>query len=449
MIWPFRPHPPLPLASKVTCERRFATVGKLLGTQRLIGSHSIVAPQDIDALIADHNAESLLRTLFGFVASRILPGKSVDVSWGSEEDMSADGETLHYRLIREDETSPFRIEFHPAMADAPYQLAALIANASAEFLIRSGPLTETVSVGTFEVLPLFYGFGPVMANAALREHAETLNPTQRWEMSRVGTVSPLEFGYTMALSDWAMDTSYESVRLLLRPDAKEGLEKGIRFLSKTLDSCFDQDFLERTPDSSIGFVTSQLESRSDSVQLSTLLNLYASPQVDGDLLPPIARLLGHSELEIQRLATATMGRCETIPQPIHDELLILAENAPALVRRTAVASLRPGYDNDEQIAETLTELLRRGDAGMAATCVRTLLKYDTFPEHLPESLMSGLSTMVLTVGNDDLSAGVQLLRKIHDDPSQVVMQHFEDDPSARAIFDEILNPEMKTALPDE
>lgn len=438
MIWPFKPHAPLGLVAKVNCERRIATIGKLLGKQRIAESHAVMTPQDIDPIIASSEAEQLPVTLFNFIAGRMLPQCQLAVGWGSEESLTSDGRGQHYQLTYDNSQSLIGIAFHPVLATYPYRLAAVVANAAAEYLIRSESLAENVAIGTFEVTPLLYGLGPIMANAALHENAEEASGIQSWEMSRIGTVSPLEFGYSMAICDWSLGTEYHDVKTLLRPDAKEGIEKGVRFLKKTADCCFEQDFMERATDQTMGFLKSRLDSRSDSVQLNTLLDLYRSEQIDADLLPDLARLLGHSEVEIQKLATATIGRCDSLPEPIHDELLILAQNSPVAVRRAAVSTLRPGYDNDEQITETLTELLRRGDAIMAASCIRTLLKYEAYPEHLPESLMSGLSTMVLASGNDDLLIGIELLRKIDSDPASTIQQHFEDDPSALAIFNELM-----------
>ena len=437
MIWPFRPHPPLPLASKVACERRFAAIGTHLGKQR-ISSHAVVTPQDIDPVFAECDVQILPRRLFDFVAGRMLSNRSIDIDWGKPAAMVAAGRSQYYDLAKHDDGTLKGIVFHPSLAEFPYRLAAITAIAAAESLVFSESSAENVPTGACEIVPLFFGFGPIMANAALHETVMEANGVESWEMSRIGTVSPLEFGYTMALADWSIASGYEDITTLLRPDAKEGLEKGGRFLNKTSDCCFERDFLERSPDNSVGFVASRLNNRSPSVQLSTLTDLYHAGEPDAYLIPGVADLLGHSETDIQKLATVTLGRWDSLPQPIHDELLILAETGPPAVRRAAVSSLRPGFDNDDTVLETVTDLLSRSDATMAATCVQTLLKYETHPEHLPDSLMTGLSRMVLTLSSEDLMPGIELLRRVHADPLHAVQHQFEEDPTALAIFHELM-----------
>ena len=438
MIWPFRPHPPLPLAHKVACERRFATVARMLGRHR-IPSATVITPHEIDALVRDCDHDKLPRRLFAFVEDRLaLPGFSLEGDWAEPDDLTVNGQALHYRFLLDDAGHVTGIGLHPEVNDLPYRLAAVVAVAAAEYLIKSESLAEYVPKGAFELLPLFFGFGPIMANAALREAADQRSAVTEmpWERSRVGTLSPLELGYSMALADWTLDAGHNAVASLLRPDAKEGLQQGLRFLGKTADSSFEQDFLDRSPDDSIAFRLARLDNRSASVQLGALMNLNsASDEIDGELVDAVAELLRHREPEIQQLAATVLGRCESVPRAIHDELGILAEDGPAALRRAAISALRPGFENDGDVVDVLTDILRRCDPATAAVCVKTLLKYDSHPEHLIDALLKSLGSMVSS-GSGDLQLGVKLLRRVHDDPSIALQQYFTDDPTALAILDE-------------
>ena len=440
MIWPFRPHPPLPLTRKVECERRFAAVARMLGRDR-IPSVSVLAPADIDTVVADCVHEELPGRLFAYMGSRFAPsGSSVDVGWGDPDDLTANGRSLHYRFECDDAGQVTAIGLHPEINDLPCQLAAVIAVAAAEFLITSDSLAESVPRGSFEILPLFFGFGPIMANANLRESVDQLSAVTEmpWDRSRVGTVSALEFGYSMALADWTFNAAYEDVASLLRPDSKEGLGKGLRYLQRTVDCSFDKDFMERSPGETVDDLSAQLRHTSNSMQLGTLMDIHAGDEVDVDLMSDVAELLRHREVEIQRYAALIFGQSSSLPRAIHDELAILAEDGPIVLRRAAISALRPGFENDSDLLEIVTGVLRRSDPTTAATCISTLLKYDLHPEHLIDTLLRSLGSMVSS-GEGNLQLGVELLRRVHGAPRAALQEHFHDDPTALAILDEQMN----------
>ncbi len=437
MIWPFRPHPPLPLARKVECERRFATVARMLGRHR-ISSATVTTPDDIDAIVTDCDRDVLPTRLFAFIGSRLtLSGHSVDVDWHDPDDLTVNGRALPYRFVFDDAGQVTAIGLHPEVDDLPYRLAAVTAVAVAEYFIKTESLAESVPKGTFEILPVFFGLGPIMANASLREAADQRSAVTQmpWERSRVGTLSPLEFGYSMALADWSLDAGFNDVASHLRLDAREGLEKGLRFLRKTVDCSFEQDFLDRSSDNSVGFRLAQLRHDSGSMQLGAMMDLHAADEVDPDLIDTVAELLHHREVEIQRVAALILGQCKSVPRAIHDELVIIAEDGPVVLRRAAISALRPGFDNDGDLLEIVTNVLRRCDPTTAAACVKTLLKYDSHPENLIDALLKSLGSMVSS-GGGNLQLGVELLQRIHDDPLSALQQHFGDDPTALAILDE-------------
>ncbi|MCP4855965.1 MAG: hypothetical protein GY903_15895 [Fuerstiella sp.] len=437
VIWPFQPHPPLPLASKVECERRFSTVARMLGRHR-IPSATVTTPHDIDAIVTDCDRDILPTRLFAFIGSRLaLPGRSIDVDWHDPGDLTVNGRALPYRFVLDDAGQVTAIGLHPDVDDLPYRLAAVMTVAAAEYFIMTESPAESVPEGTFEILPLFYGFGPIMANGALREAADQCcGATQMpWERSRMGMLSPLEFGYSMALADWSLDAGFLDVGSVLRLDAREGLEKGHRFLRKTGDCSFEQDFLDRLPDNSVSSRLEQLRHPNGSMQLGAMMDLHAADEVDPGLIDAVAELLHHREVEIQRVAALILGQCQSVPRAIHDELVIIAEDGPVVLRRAAISALRPGFDNDVDLLEIVTDVLRRCDPTTAAVCVGTLLKYDSHPRHLIDALLKSLGSMVSS-GAGNLQLGVKLLQRIHDDPSFALQQHFGDDPTALAILDE-------------
>lgn len=441
MIWPFRPHPPLPLSHKVANERRFAAVGRWLGRQR-ITALTALTPQDIDAIFTHTKSIDLPERLFAFCQTR-LPhtDRGVHVSWDEPENLMINGQAVHYRFSVDSDGHPTALGIHPELAEFPYRLAAVIAAAAGEFLIHCDPQRNDLPNGAAEILPLFFGFGPVMANAALHEVSEMSGITLSSDASRVGTLSPLEFGYCMALADWTLDSGYSQTSSFLRLDAREGLENGLRFLRKTGDCSFPQDFLDHSADVSVTVRLSQLQG-SRSVQLGTLMDLYSSGRIADEIVESIATLLGHREFDIQVLAALTLGRSENLPRGIHDDLVIHAEHSPTGLRRAAISAIRPGFDNDEIVLDVLIDCLRRTDKQTAAVIIGTLLKYDSHPETLLPTLLRAFRGMVENSSPQVLQRALQLLARIHEDPTAVLTQHFQDDPTALAILNELLGSEM-------
>lgn len=438
MIWPFRPRSPLSLTHKVACERRFAKAARLLGRQRIPES-AILTPQDLNAIVTDCAVEVLPERLFAFVGKRLpLPDRPVTVGWGHENDMTIDGVAQGYVCDTDEAGLVTAIDFDPALAEFPYRLAGVVAAATSEYLLWNESLSESAPPGTYEILPLFFGFGPVMANAALHELSSADMNWERWETSRVGVVSSLEFGYTMALADWSLGTAYCDIASTMRLDARETLEQGLRFLEKTDDCCFEKEVFDSVSQDLNSAAASRLRSDSSSRKLGTLHDLLEVERIPLELAEPITEQLNHREEEIQRISATALGRCDGLARPVHDELLMMSEDASVLVRRAAVSSLRPGYDNDDRVLETLSALLRKADATTATVCISTLLKYESWPDDLVDSLLKALSCMVLSLGSSELLYGVELLNRLDDNPAALLHQHFEGDPSALAIFDELL-----------
>lgn len=445
MIWPFRPHPPLSLTHKVACERRFAILTRQLGKRRPSRA-AIVTPQDITTLIAACSTETLPRQLLDFVRARMLPSEDITAEWAEADALTVNGQSLHYNILTDDQSDGVRIMFHPLLQQAPERLAAVAATAASEHLLRSQNVTGEVPAGSFEVLPILFGYGPLMAHTALHELPDSSPGLELTRTARVGAVSPLELGYTMALADWSLQMEHAEISAQLRPDAKEGLQKGFRYLEKTGDCSFEPDFAERSDGATVGFQLAGLSGRSHSRQLNTLLDLAASADsMDAELAQAVAGLLRNSEPDIQRAAAMTLGRCTDLPIAIHDELVILAEDGEPVIRQAALGALRPGYQNDDSTLELLAHNLRRSDRGLIVASINAILRFDNYPDGLSDSVLKALSTIVLVRGPEDLTHGLHLLQRTHPNAREALQQHFDDDPTALAILEELLDSDSELA----
>ena len=286
--------------------------------------------------------------------------------------------------------------------------------------------------------------GPVMANAALFEQSSLDSTVEKWEAPAVGTINALEYGYSMALADWSLEMNHGEVTEALRLDARETYTSGIKFLQKTSDCYFDRDVFESASVQDMSLTKSRLNHSSQSRRLGTVHDLMLLEAIPPELADPIAEQMRHHDESIQVAGAYALNRCGELSRSIHDDLLITAETAPVALKRAAVSSLRPGFDNDESVVESLTEILGKTDATTAAVCASTLLKFENYPDNLEASLLKALSRMVLKSGANDLQIGLKLLQRVSHAPLEILNQNFEDDPSARSIFEQLL-VEMESA----
>lgn len=443
MIWPFKPRPPLSLPHKVSCERKFARIARLIGRHRITNS-TVLVPTDLDAIITADSADTLPERLFAFIRSRFpIADADVHVAW-RDTDTNVDHATNAFYAISENDGAT-SILLHPSLAEFPYRVAAVLAAACSECFLKAESLDATASgFDTYEQLPVFFGFGPIMANATLLERSSLDGTQETWEASQVGSTNALEFGYSMALADWVLDTNYGDVVSALRPDARETYQLGIRYLSKTSECYFARKVFDDAEFSSSKSAPQRLNSRSDSVLLGTLIDLMHEQQIDDALADPLSDLIRHTNEDIQQIAAYAIGRCQTLTRAHHDDLLITVETSPVALKRAAVSAMRPGFENDEQIKESLVEILGKTDASTATSCIKTLLKYDAFPENLQEQLLRALARMVLKAGTEQLVPGLVLLSKVSPDPIATLEEHFAEDPSGQAILTDLFR-EMREA----
>jgi len=446
MIWPFRPQPPVPLSPKVRYEREFRSIAQWLGQSRIDPQQTTILPNDVDALIADCSVEQWPNRLFHFFRAR-MPGSAegmefdwIDADDAASQEQASDGQAAAVTFTRTDDGQISGGRFHRSLAEFPYRLSAVAAMAAAVHFRDTSGEERPSGTPSAEVLPVFFGLGPVMANAALHETEDQGSTAgQGADTRRNGNVSALEYGYCMAISDWAIGTNYASVSNMLRPDAREGLLNGIRFLQKTGDCSFERESVFAEPDSSFDVVQSRLGGSSKSVLLATLLDLRDSGSVSPEVANLLQDALDDQEPGIACAAAAVLGRCSDIPEPAFEALLWQAESGTAAVSRAAVAALQPNPQHDERIKALLTKRLHTADPALATACIHSLLRFNDYPSELNQSLLKSLGRFVSAAAEDGMNLGLQLLHKVEQSPLDAIAHHFDDDPTVVAILSEHLS----------
>lgn len=436
MIWPFRPYPPLSLTHKVQLERQFRATAAAIGDLPS-DVPSVICPQNIDPVLEQVTEDNLPQTLFQFFAGRIpvtnesSPTQPV-VEWAPISLLDNDGQAQPFQKHLDDNGKVNKIQFDAALKKFPYRIASIAALVCSECWFRNLPEGQRKQVEKvpFDILPVFFGITPVLANATLYANEELVAGMHRQESSQLGSLSALEHGYLMAMAEYSLGFDYSAITSLLRPDAGKSLQAGLKFLRKTNDTILPKNLrsdigsLQQLP------TEDKLSSRNETIVLSSLMDLGLSGTCPAELTSPVCRLLGHSEPEIRIWAASTLrSATELNDEQLNDIYGALGDNSLA-VRAQAILALKPGFDRDEDVVDRLVDNLARPERSVVETSVVKLSEYSDYPDRTPELLLKGIHTLVVKGAADNVfPIAVKLLSQFTEDPEGLLKERFADDPT--------------------
>lgn len=441
MIWPFRPHPPLSLTHKVQLERQFRAAAAALGafTNDI---PTVVCPQHIDPVLEQVSEENLPATLFHFFAKRIpLRFKSADdaptVEWMSVSLLNDDGQSQPFQKQLDDNGRVTKFQIDRSLKQFPYRMASIAALACAECWFRNQeePHTEALKNVPFDVLPVFFGLTPILANAVLYTDDYSTAEMHQFEGSQMGSLTALEHGYLMALAEYCLGIDYSSVAPLLRPDAGKSMKAGLKFLLKTDDTIVPQDLRSNIRSLFEPPTAEDLASRNESVVLSSLIDLVERRQCSAEISPAVARLLGHSEPEIRKWAAAVLRNADTLNDSQIDDLFASLGDNSVPVRANAILALQPGFSRDEDVVDRLVDFLGRPERSIVEASVYKLMGYSDLPDRTASVLLKGIHTLAVKGAPDSVfPIAKSLLEKVCDDPDTLLQERFADDPTLAAML---------------
>lgn len=436
MIWPFRPYPPLSLTHKVQLERQFRAVAAAI---RALPKDvpAVICPQDIDPVLQQVSEEALPQTLFQFFARRIpvtnesSPTEPV-VEWAPISLLNSDGEAQPFQKHLDDDGRVTKIQIDGTLKQFPYRTASITALACSECWFRNleEPQRTELTKVAFDVLPVFFGITPILANATQNSDAQLMGTMQPAESSQLGSLSALEHGYLMAMAEYCLGFDYSSVTPLLRPDAGKSLKAGLKFLQKTGDTILPKDLRSESGTLKQLPTEHEFSSRNETVVLSGLMDLALAGTCPAQLTSPVCRLLGHPEQEIRKWAASTLRyAAELNDEQLSDIYGALGDNSVP-VRAQAILALQPGFARDEDVVDRLVDFLARPEKSVVEASVHKLEAYSDFPDRMPELLLKGIHTLVVKGAADSVfPVAVKLLNQFTEDPEGLLKEKFADDPT--------------------
>lgn len=436
MIWPFRPYPPLSLTHKVQLERQFRATAAAMGALSK-DVPTVICPQDIDPVLDQVLEENLPQTLFQFFARRIpvtnesTPTEPI-VEWAPISLLDDDGQAQPFQKHLNDDGKVTKIQIDAALKSFPYRVASIAALACSECWFRNLPEQQRTQVDKvpFDILPVFFGITPVLANATLYTDEQLMGTMHQSESSQLGSLSALEHGYLMAMAEYSLGFDYSTVTSLMRPDAGKSLQAGLKFLRKTSDTILPKDLRSDGKAVQQPPTEHDLSSRNETIVLSSLMDLSLAGTCPADLTSPVCRLLGHSEPEIRKWAASTLRYATDLnDEQLSDIYAALGDNLVP-VRAQAILALKPGFDRDEDVVDRLVDNLARPEKPVVEASVVKLEEYSDFPDRTPELLLKGIHTLVVKGAADSVfPIAVKLLSQFTEDPEGLLKERFADDPT--------------------
>lgn len=459
MIWPFRPYPPLSLTHKVQLERQFRATATAIGAFSK-DVPSIICPQDLDPVLQQVTEDLLPQTLFEFFAERFSNASEPTpchphpkVEWAPISLLDGNGQAQPFQKHLNDEGGISKIQIDSELKQFPYRVASIAALACAEFWFRNldKPQQTTLGKVPFDLLPVFFGITPILANAVLYTDEPLMGTMHQMESSQLGSLSALEHGYLMSLAEYSLGFDYSSVMPLLRPDASKSLKAGLKFLQKTKDTILPRDL--RTDSSQLHQppTENELSSRNDTIVLSSLMDLGLASTCPVQLTPSLCRLLGHSEPEIRKWAASTLrSATELNDEQLSDIYASLGDSSTA-VRAQAILALKPGFDRDEDVVDRLVDFLSRPERSVVEASVVKLPEFSNFPDRTPEALLKAIHTLVVKGAADSVfPIALKLLKHFTEDPEGLLKERFVDDPTIYStLFSDTAPSEDEFAAPDD
>lgn len=446
MIWPFRPYAPLSLTHKVQLERQFRATAVAVGVFSK-DVPTIICPQDLDPVLQQVTEERLPQTLFDFFAKRIPTtngavseeSTSVEraivaptVEWAAISLLDGNGQTQPFQKHLNDEGGISKIQIDSELKQFPYRVASIAALACAECWFRNLEKSQqaTLEKVPFDLLPVFFGLTPILANAVLYTNEQMMGGMHQMESSQLGSLSALEHGYLMAMAEYSLGFDYSGIMPLLRPDASKSLKAGLKFLQKTQDTIVPKDLRSDTRPLHQSPTENELSSRNDTIVLSSLMDLGLGGVCPAQLTQTLCRLLGHSEPEIRKWAASTLRSATEINDEQLSDIYASLGDSSTAVRAQAILALKPGFDRDEDVVDRLVDFLSRPERSVVEASVVKLAEYSDFPDRTPEALLKAIHTLVVKGAADSVfPIALKLLNHFTEDPEGLLKERFVDDPT--------------------
>lgn len=429
--------PPVNTLAKYTIETEIQSLVDLLGVTHL-QRWTTRLPYDPQINVKAARNKLTVEELKERIASIFeVAASTVSIEYGSDEDWS------FQTAIARDENGVV-CQIRQDLLDDRIRVATHLANCFAASIVFDLRNQNNISADepwpTEEMLLAWYGFGPMIAESAIRSSTFVVGGSDHWQISRLGTMTATEAGYAMAvllylkssqLPDWAND---------LTIDAKDALTKGLNYLNKTGDCLVNPQSSSRKWDSRA--IQQSVASKFPGSRLAALLYLPAGEILDEQELAWTLHATNDKDQYVRQHAFSLLQYAESNPsvinivsQGLHDrDVTVQAESIKAA-----------GIHADEikDLGQQLNRILDHGDSKLAVTVATSLAAGDLADKDSISLILSRIKTSMVK-GNGDASSLMVVLEHLVDDPRQTLLEFLDQDEDLRADA-ELLFPKNETS----
>ncbi len=441
--WLF-PRAPLDPVEKAWTETRMLWLAEQWGLPRLLEAQVVPAQQ-----IVSDDYDGTVDNARGILARMCAPLKL------TPEQFHLDVVTAECRTDSAPETAPNVIRVGDGQLRNPYAVAATLAR---ELAWRQLPLENLTGINAgqlswmADLAAVYIGWGGVVANGLaddqVQGHSCGCGPGQP------GSGLPSRMlGYALALFAHVRGEVRPTWKSSLRPDALVVCDRSLTYLRRTEDTLFARDSVDRQPSKrATAELLQQLKTGSRSARVAALWELRDPSHADA-ATEQVVKCLHDRLPTIREEATRTIASYGATAKCALPALIdLLHENHYSLRAAAAHALGTIGTDSEEALAD-LAPLLRDPERQVVYEAAVAIKNFGERGGEAMPLLMAALRGAVIRCDHALIDTVTHTLFALDPDPTDRVMEFFEDDPELREqvvhiLVDALGDPDADTAEND-
>jgi hypothetical protein len=419
----FGPKCPIDLTQKVWTEFRMRWLIDRLGPQRLL-SAQVVLPTDEFFPTTYQDDPKVIRALFDHLAGLMGVTTPIELNIVPETELpDAGGVYLA--------GSPATVLIKDSILADPFETSAVLMHELAhEVLLGGGLLTsdEADHEQVTDLLLVFLGVGIIPANNTVKDRSWHAGGWDFFQIRKAGYLSAAEFGYAFALFAYIRGEENPSWALFLRPDAREVMEKGLRFLFKTGDTtCRPERLRKPLAPTTAAEVGDSLEHGTPSDQLLTLWLLEQNMLQQAAVIEQVEAKLLDRNWVIAASAADALGIAGMAAKAAVPSLLARLSARHAKVRAAAAGALGQIKSEPEKTIPALREALRDIDPDVVAVSGYALGQFGQVAREESRTVLQALdAALYRNRSGPGLHYLINGFLMIEAEPIERIHQFFED-----------------------
>lgn len=418
----FWPQCPIRTIEKVWVESRMTWLAQQLGPQRLLDARVVVPTDEFFPGNYRGTADDAQRVF------RML-----------REQMQIEPQRVHLEITDElysaeavgeyENGDPATIRVRPAELEDPESLVGTLTHELAHEILLGGGILQDNNHDLERLTDLtqvYLGVGIFGANSALREQNFREGRWSWWTMRKKGYLPMRMYGYGMSLFAWARGERRPPWARYLRPDVREPLQVGLRFLHKTSDSTFDIHAGPQPAEPSVELALIHLNRDSAAFRMLGLQMLFELGEAALPAANAIAQQLQHRDADVSCAAAYALG---TIGRPAvlyAGQLQELLRSRRPTDRESAAVALGELTPDAPEVIPALGRLLEDDDRSVAAAAAAALGNFGPAAARLAPSLLKAFHAALIRGESAVEDALAMTLHRVIPDAADLVRKHFAE-----------------------